>query len=79
MIRTTITAMPRRTSMMAPRPPSSAGLVLAAGTIAVLGSLLAGRLILPGHGFTTAHGYPPLSAGGRASVAGAGARSCTSP
>ena len=27
------------------------------------GSLLAGRLILPGHGFTEAHGFPPLSLG----------------
>ena len=33
----------------------------AAGTVAVLGSLLAGRLILPGHGFTAARGYPALS------------------
>ena len=45
------------------------GLVLAAGTIAVLGSLLAGRLILPGHGFTPAHGYPPLSLARRAGAA----------
>jgi ABC-2 type transport system permease protein len=34
---------------------------LAAGTPAVLGSVLAGRLILPGHGYTPAHGYPVLS------------------
>jgi ABC-2 type transport system permease protein len=27
----------------------------------VVGSLLAGRLILPGHGFTAAHGFAPLS------------------
>jgi ABC-2 type transport system permease protein len=27
----------------------------------VLGAWLAGRLILPGRGFTAAHGYPPLS------------------
>jgi ABC-2 type transport system permease protein len=26
-----------------------------------VGSVLAGRLILPGHGFTAAHGYPALS------------------
>jgi ABC-2 type transport system permease protein len=37
------------------------GLVLAAGSLAVLGSVLAGRLILPGHGFTAAHGFPQLS------------------
>ena len=35
--------------------------MLAAGALAVLGSVLAGRLILPGHGFTAAHGYAPLS------------------
>jgi ABC-2 type transport system permease protein len=35
--------------------------VLPAGAIAVLGSVLAGRLILPGNGFTAARGYPPLS------------------
>jgi hypothetical protein len=39
------------------------GVVLAAGTIGVLGSLLAGRLIPPGNGFTPAHGYPSLSLG----------------
>ena len=39
------------------------GLVLAAGTIGVLGSVLAGRLILPGHGFSPAHGYALLSLG----------------
>ena len=63
MIRTTITAMPRRTSMMAAKAIIVTGLVLAAGTVAVLGSLLAGGLILPGHGFTPAHGYPALSLG----------------
>jgi ABC-2 type transport system permease protein len=31
--------------------------------LAVAGSLLAGRLILPGHGFTPAHGFALLSAG----------------
>ncbi len=35
--------------------------VTAAGTVAVLGSLLAGRLILPGHRFTAARSYPALS------------------
>jgi len=63
MIRATITAMPRRTTVLAAKAAIVTGLVLAAGTIAVLGSLLAGRLILSGHGFTPAHGYPPLSLG----------------
>jgi ABC-2 type transport system permease protein len=35
--------------------------VLAAGTVAVLGSVLAGHFILPGNGFTGAHGSLPLS------------------
>jgi ABC-2 type transport system permease protein len=63
MIRTTMTAMPRRATMLTAKAAVVTGLVLAAGTIAVLGSLLAGRVILSGHGFTPAHGYPTLSLG----------------
>jgi ABC-2 type transport system permease protein len=63
MIRVTFTAMPRRTMVLAAKSAVLTGLVLAAGAVAVLGSVLAGRLILPGHGFTAAHGYPPLSLG----------------
>jgi ABC-2 type transport system permease protein len=61
MIRTTLTAMPRRSAVLAAKAAILAGLVLAAGTIAVLGSVQAGRLILPGHGFTAARGFPVLS------------------
>jgi ABC-2 type transport system permease protein len=61
MIRTTLTAMPRRSTVLAAKATILTGVVLATGTITVLGCLLAGRLILPGHGFTAAHGYPPLS------------------
>jgi ABC-2 type transport system permease protein len=61
LIRTTLAAMPRRFLVLAAKATVVTGVVLAAGTIAVLGSLLAGRLILPGNGFTPAHGYPPLS------------------
>jgi ABC-2 type transport system permease protein len=61
MIRTTLTAIPRRAAVLAAKAAVVAGLVLTAGTAAVLGSLLAGRLILPGHGFTAAHGFAPLS------------------
>jgi ABC-2 type transport system permease protein len=63
MIRTTLAAMPRRSTALAAKAAAVTGLVLAAGTIAVLGSLLAGRLLLPGHGFTAAHGFTPLSLG----------------
>jgi ABC-2 type transport system permease protein len=61
MIRTTLAAMPRRTTVLAAKAVLVTGLTLAAGTFAILGSLLAGRLILPGHGFTAAHGFAPLS------------------
>jgi ABC-2 type transport system permease protein len=61
MIRTTLTAMPHRATVLAAKAVTLTGVVAAAGTVAVLGSLLAGRLILPGHGFTAARGYPALS------------------
>jgi ABC-2 type transport system permease protein len=50
MILLTLTAMPRRTGVLAAKAAVVSGLVLASGTVAVLGSVLAGRLILPGHG-----------------------------
>jgi ABC-2 type transport system permease protein len=63
MIGTTLAAMPRRPTVLAAKAAILTGLVLAAGTIAVLASVLAGQLILPGNGFTPAHGYPTLSLG----------------
>jgi ABC-2 type transport system permease protein len=63
MIRVTLTAMPRRWSVLGAKAALIGGLVLAAGALGVLGSVLAGRLILPGRGFTAAHGYLPLSLG----------------
>jgi ABC-2 type transport system permease protein len=61
MIRVTLTAMPRRTTVLTAKAVILTGPVLAAGTVAVLGSVLGGRLILPGHGFTTARGFAPVS------------------
>jgi len=61
MIRTTLAAMPHRATVLAAKAVTLTGIVTAAATVAVLGSLLAGRLILPGHGFTAARSYPPLS------------------
>ena len=61
MIRTTLAAMPRRATVLAAKAALLTGLMLAAGAPAIAGSLLAGRLILPGHGFTAAHGFAPLS------------------
>jgi ABC-2 type transport system permease protein len=63
MIHITLAAMPRRCTVLTAKAVIVSGLVLAAGTIAVLGSLLAGRLILPANGYTAAHGYALLSLG----------------
>jgi ABC-2 type transport system permease protein len=61
MIRVTLSATPRRTAVLAAKAAVLTVLVLPAGTIAIVASVLAGRLILPGHGFTAARGYPPLA------------------
>jgi ABC-2 type transport system permease protein len=61
MIRTTLAAMPRRTTVLAAKAAIVAGLTLVAGAVGVLGSVLAGRLLLPGQGFTATHGFAPLS------------------
>jgi ABC-2 type transport system permease protein len=63
MIRITLAEMPRRLTVLAAKASLVTGLVLAVSAAAVLACLLAGKLILPGHGFTPAHGYPPLSLG----------------
>jgi ABC-2 type transport system permease protein len=61
MIRVTLTAIPRRPSVLVAKAAIVGALVLAAGAIAMLASILAARLILPAGGFTAAHGYAPLS------------------
>jgi ABC-2 type transport system permease protein len=63
MIRVTLAAMPRRLTVLAAKAALVVGLVLAAGAVAALASVLLGRLTLPGHGFTLAHGYQALSLG----------------
>jgi ABC-2 type transport system permease protein len=57
MIILTLVATPHRIAVLAAKAAVVTGLVLAAGTVAVLGSVLAGRLILPGQGL------PALSLG----------------
>ena len=52
MIRATLAAVPLRTAVLAAKATVVTGLTLAAGAVAVLGSVLAGRLLLPGHGLT---------------------------
>jgi ABC-2 type transport system permease protein len=61
MIATTLTAIPRRRTVLAAKAVLVAAAVLVASALGVVGSLVAGRLILPGNGFTAGHGYPPLS------------------
>jgi ABC-2 type transport system permease protein len=63
MIRLTLTAAPARLTMLAAKAVVVTGLGLAAAAISVGGSLLAGRLILPGRGLSPANGYLPLSLG----------------
>jgi ABC-2 type transport system permease protein len=60
MIRVTLAAMPRRHTVLAAKAAIVGTLTLAAATVAVLASVLAGRLILPGHGFTAANGFAAL-------------------
>jgi ABC-2 type transport system permease protein len=64
MIRLTFAAMPRRLSVLAAKAAVVTGLTLTAGTVAAAGSVLAGQLILPGHGL----GGPPLSLGNGADL-----------
>jgi ABC-2 type transport system permease protein len=61
MIRVTLAAMPRRPVVLAAKGALVAGLVLAAGAVAVLASVLAAQLIMPGHGFTAARGFHLVS------------------
>jgi ABC-2 type transport system permease protein len=61
MIRTTLTAMPRRSAVLAAKAAVLTGLVLPAAIAGVAGSLLAGRETLPGNGFTVARGFAVLS------------------
>jgi ABC-2 type transport system permease protein len=61
MIRTTLAAVPRRLTMLAAKAAVLLAGVLVTGTAGVLGSLVAGRLLLPRSGFTAAHGYAQLS------------------
>jgi ABC-2 type transport system permease protein len=61
MIKLSLTAMPRRLTWLCAKAAVHTAPALIAAALAVAGSALAGRLILPGHGFTPAHGYPSLS------------------
>jgi ABC-2 type transport system permease protein len=61
MIKLSLTAMPRRLTWLSAKATVLTATVLTATVPAVAGAALAGRLILPGHGFTPAHGYASLT------------------
>ena len=61
MILLTLTAMPRRPTLLGAKAANLAGVNLATGILAVAGCLIAGRLLLPGAGFDAAHGYAVVS------------------
>ncbi len=56
MIRVTLTAVPGRGRLLAAKTLVLAGPVLAVSVLAAAASMLAGWLVLPGHGFTAAQG-----------------------
>jgi len=63
MIRLTLTAMPRRWLVLAAKAAVVGTAALVTGAVAVLASVLAGRLLLDRHGIDLAHGYQTLSLG----------------
>jgi ABC-2 type transport system permease protein len=60
-IQPTLMATPQRIQVMLGKLTVVSMVGLAAGTVAVAISLVAGRNILPGNGFTAAHGFPLIS------------------
>jgi ABC-2 type transport system permease protein len=60
-IQPTLAAVPRRFPVVLGKLGVLAVLGLVTGVVAVALSLVAGRVVLPGNGFTAAHGYPALS------------------
>jgi len=62
MIRATITATPRRLVMLSAKAIILTAVVITMAAVSVLGSLLAGRFLLPHNGFTRAAAFVPLLA-----------------
>ncbi len=62
LIKLTLAAMPRRTQVLGAKAAILTALVLVAAAVAVAGSMLAGHLILPGHGIPAPGGGPSLRA-----------------
>jgi ABC-2 type transport system permease protein len=62
-IQTTLVAIPRRIRLLAAKATPITVTVLIVATVAVVGCLLAARIILPHSGYTPTHGYALLSLG----------------
>jgi ABC-2 type transport system permease protein len=60
-IKPTLAAVPRRWMVLASKLGVVTVLALVAGVLGVSGSIVIARTVLPGHGFTVANGYPPIS------------------
>ncbi|NUR70436.1 MAG: ABC transporter permease [Hamadaea sp.] len=61
MLRVSLSAVPNRLRLLTAKALVVTGAIGAAGLVAVAGSFAAGRLLLPGSGFTEAHGFERLS------------------
>lgn len=61
MIGVSLTARPRRLQVFSAKLAVVSAIVLIAGAAGIAGSLLVGRFVLPGNGFTSANGYDSLS------------------
>jgi ABC-2 type transport system permease protein len=61
MIKVSLAAMPQRLTWFFAKASVLTGPVLTAAALAVAGASIAGRLMLPGHGFSPAHGYASLT------------------
>ena len=61
MIRVSVAAVPRRERVLGAKAIALAGLTAVVALPSVAGSLIAGRLLLPGAGLDAAHGYASVS------------------
>ncbi len=61
MMQSTVAAVPRRLTVLFSKAAVLSGVIVAAGAVAVVGSLLIGGMVQPGRGFTEAHGYEAMS------------------
>ncbi|MEU0400108.1 ABC transporter permease [Streptomyces sp. NPDC006197] len=61
MMQSTVAAVPRRLTVLFSKAAVLSAVIVAAGAVAVFGSLLIGGTVQPGRGFIEAHGYEAMS------------------